>query len=85
MPLNKETNLIEQFVGNFIFKRVRTNFFAHYYRYCFYTVKWFQLLLSNAYNSIQHYSFIYTVKCFKVLLQITYDSIKHQSCLHIVK
>ena len=34
------------YVGNFLFKWVRTNLFAHKYCYCFFTVKWFQLLVT---------------------------------------
>ena len=53
--LNRYTWYVrESFVGNFIFKWVRINLFTHKYCYCFYTVKWFQLLLSDTINSIQY-------------------------------
>ena len=67
-----------QFVSNFIFNWVRTNLFALLYCSCFYTVKWFQLLLSNIYNSIL-FIHLHTIKWFQVLLRITNDSTKHQS------
>ena len=37
---------------------MKTNLFVHKYCYCFSTVKWFQLFLSNTNNSIQYKSFV---------------------------
>ena len=45
---------------------------------CLYTVEWFQVLLFNSNNSIQHYSFIYTLlkgsKYCYVILIIQFNS-----------
>ena len=43
------------------------------------TVEWFQVLLSNSYNSFQHYSFVCTVILFQILLCNTNNSIQHES------
>ena len=70
--------------SNFIFRWVRTNLFAHLYCYCFYTVKWFQLLLSNTYNS---YSIlIIHLQALKWLLELLFKTnypIEHYSFIYI--
>ena len=49
------------------------------YCYCFYSIKWFQLLLSNTHNSIQLilFFFLQTVKWEQVLRLNTNDYIQH--------
>ena len=48
-----------------------------------YTVKWFQLLLTNTYHSISILIIrSHTVKWFQVLLCITSNSIRHQSFVY---
>ena len=49
-----------KFVGNFIFKWARTNFFAHSIEYWFFTVKCYQLLQSNTNNFVQYQSSVWT-------------------------
>ena len=84
----------EQFVGNFILK-VRTNLFAHKYYYCFYTVKLFQVLLSNTNDSnFAHLSSIPNTILFSIIclhthkwLQVLLCNTNNSTviCLHTVK
>ena len=64
-----------------VFKWVRTNFFAHD---CFYTVKRFYLLLyNNTYSISALFIRLYAVKWFQLLLSITNNSIKHSLFVYI--